>query len=133
MQLIVFVDDDEEDFFLFKKAVNEISDMYSVLHADCSRKLMELITVIKPAFIFLDINMPVTNGVDCLKNIRAVQKYDRIPVIMYSTLKDYREVSYRNKANYYLEKPDSFAKILASLRSILTYNWAENFHPSSIK
>jgi two-component SAPR family response regulator len=132
MQLIVYVDDDEDDFFLFKKAVNEISDLYSVLHADCSEKLIELITVVKPAFIFLDVDMPVTNGVDCLKNIRATQKYDGIPVIMYSTHKDYREVSYSNKANYYLVKPDSFTKILTSLRSILTYNWADNFYPSSI-
>jgi two-component SAPR family response regulator len=132
MQLIVYVDDDEDDFFLFKKAVNEISDRYSVLHADTSENLFELIKVIKPAFIFLDIDMPLMNGVDCLKIIRSAQKYDGIPVIIYSTCKEYKEISYSNKANYYLVKPDSFAKILTSLNSILTYNWTEDFYPSSI-
>jgi two-component SAPR family response regulator len=132
MQLIVYVDDDEDDFFLFKKAVNEISDRYSVLHADTSENLFELIKVIKPAFIFLDIDMPIMNGVDCLKIIRSAQKYDGIPVIIYSTCKEYKEISYSNKANYYLVKPDSFAKILTSLNSILTYNWTEDFYPSSI-
>ncbi len=133
MKLIVYVDDDEEDFFLFKKAVNEISDLYSVLHVKCSENLFDLIKVIKPSFIFLDIHMPVINGVDCLKNIRSAKKYDGIPVIIYSSYKNYQEISYSNKANYYLVKPDSFAKILASLNSILTYNWADNFYPSSIK
>ncbi len=132
MQLIVYVDDDEDDFFLFKKAVNEISDLYSILHVDRSENLLELIKVIKPAFIFLDIDMPVINGVDCLKNIRSAQKYDSIPVIIYSTCKDYREISYNNKANYYLVKPDSFTKILTNLNSILAYNWADNFYPSLI-
>jgi len=130
MQLIVYVDDDEDDFFLFKKAVNEISTNYSVLHANCSENLLELIKVIKPAFIFLDIDMPIMNGVDCLKIIRSAEKYDCIPVIIYSTCTDYQEISYNNKANYYLVKPDSFAKILTSLNSVLTYNWANDFYPS---
>lgn len=130
MQLIVYVDDDEDDFFLFKKAVSEISSTYSVLHADCSENLLELIKVIKPAFIFLDIDMPVMNGVDCLKIIRSAQKYDGIPVIIYSTCNDYQEISYTNKANYYLVKPDSFAKILTSLNSILTYNWSNDLYPA---
>lgn len=132
MQLIVYVDDDEDDFFLFKKAVNEISDLYSILHVARSENLLELIKVIKPSFIFLDIDMPLINGVDCLKTIRSAQKYDSIPVIIYSTCKDYQEISYNNKANYYLVKPDSFAKILTNLNSILTYNWADNFYPSLI-
>jgi CheY-like chemotaxis protein len=76
--------------------------------------------------------MPIMNGVDCLKIIRSAQKYDGIPVIIYSTCKEYKEISYSNKANYYLVKPDSFAKILTSLNSILTYNWTEDFYPSSI-
>ena len=131
MQLIVYVDDDEDDFFLFKKAINEISDQYTVLHADSSQNLFEQIRVIKPDFIFLDVDMPMTNGVDCLKMIRSAQKYDGIPVIIYSTCKDFSEISYKNKANYYLVKPDSFVKILTTLNSILTYNWAEDFYPST--
>lgn len=130
MQLIVYVDDDVDDFFLFKKAVNEISDQYTVLHADSSDNLFDLIKVIKPDFIFLDINMPQMSGVDCLKIIRSVQKYDGIPVIIYSTCKDFSEISYKNRANYYVVKPDSFVNILTTLNSILTYNWAADFYPS---
>ena len=129
MQLIVYVDDDEDDFFLFKKAVNEISDRYSVLHANSTDHLFELISVVKPDFIFLDISMPMMNGVDCLKIIRSTPRYDGIPVIIYSTGDDYQEISYKNKANYYLVKPDSFLKILTTLNSILSYNWAEDFYP----
>ncbi|MEO6000453.1 MAG: response regulator [Chitinophagaceae bacterium] len=133
MQLIVYVDDDEDDFFLFKKAISEISDNYSVLRIDNPGNLFELIKVIKPDFIFLDINMPLMNGVECLKNIRAVEEYDGIPVIIYSTVTDFKEVSYRNKANYYLVKPDSFVKILTTLSSILSYNWREDFYPARDK
>ena len=130
MQLIVYVDDDEDDFFLFKKAINEISDQFTVLHATGSHNLFELIRVIKPDFIFLDVDMPMINGVDCLKMIRSAEKYDSIPVIIYSNSRDFSEISYKNKANFYLVKPDSFVKILTTLNSILSYNWAENFYPS---
>ena len=133
MQLIVYVDDNEDDFFIFKKAINEISDSYTVLQIDNPDHLFELIKVVKPDFIFLDIKMPLMNGINCLKNIRADKEYDGIPVIIYSTVKSFKEISYRNKANYYLEKPDSFLKILTTLSSILSYNWREDFYPSKDK
>ena len=133
MQLIVYVDDNKDDFFIFKKAIKEISDSYTVLQIDSPDQLFELIKVIKPDFIFLDIKMPLMNGINCLKNIRADKEYDGIPVIIYSTVKSFKEISYRNKANYYLEKPDSFLKILTTLSSILSYNWREDFYPSKDK
>jgi CheY-like chemotaxis protein len=133
MQLIVYADDDEDDFFLFKKAVNEISDQYSVLHANGSVNLFELIETIKPSFIFLDIDMPGTNGIECLKMIRSAQKFDNLPVIIYSTSPDYEEVSLSNKADFYLVKPDSFAMILSRLNEVLTYNWKDSLLPSNLK
>ncbi len=133
MQLIIYVDNDDDDFFLFKKAVNEISDEYTVLRANDADNLFELIEVIKPDFIFLDVNLPIMNGLDCLKNLRSTKKYDSIPIIIYSTVKDFREISYRNKANLYMVKPDSFIKIVTTLGSILAYNWSEDFYPSRDK
>jgi DNA-binding response OmpR family regulator len=77
--------------------------------------------------------MPEMNGMDCLKIIRSTTRYDGIPVIMYSTCNDLHETSYKNKANYYLVKPDSFLKTLTTLNSILSYNWSEDFYPSGDK
>jgi len=68
-----------------------------------------------------------------LQAIRSEEEYDGTPVIIYSTVKDYIEISYHNKANYYLVKPESFLKILTTLNTILSYNWQEDFYPTKDK
>lgn len=35
--------------------------------------------------ILLDINMPVMNGIEFIKKVKAIQAYDNIPIIMVST------------------------------------------------
>ena len=39
----------------------------------------------KPDLLFLDINMPLINGMQCLESLKANKNFRTIPVIMYTT------------------------------------------------
>jgi CheY-like chemotaxis protein len=39
----------------------------------------------RPNIIFLDINMPRMNGIDCLVELKKIKELENVPVYMYST------------------------------------------------
>lgn len=38
-----------------------------------------------PDFIFLDVNMPLINGLDCLKELRTIDRLEKTKIYMFST------------------------------------------------
>jgi CheY-like chemotaxis protein len=62
------VEDDDDDQLLFTEAINEIDNSISLGFAangvDALSKLCKM--SILPDMIFMDINMPLMNGLDCL-------------------------------------------------------------------
>uniref|UniRef100_UPI003F6E57C1 response regulator n=1 Tax=Dyadobacter sp. TaxID=1914288 RepID=UPI003F6E57C1 len=75
----------------------------------------------KPDLIFLDMNMPVKNGLECLAEIRATPGFEDIPIIILSTsVAQYLwESAYNGGANLYIQKPTSFAGLVNVLRKCL--------------
>ena len=123
--IILLADDDESDRFLFKEAFEELK-IKSVIHS--VKDGIQLIDYLieknaeLPHLIFLDFNMPRKNGLECLKEIRANEKFKQIPVIIYSTSasKNNIEDTFRNGANVYIKKPADFSilkKLLAKVVS----------------
>jgi CheY-like chemotaxis protein len=85
---IVFVDDDADDHFIFKKTLKEMGVSPELTILDNGEKLMEYLSKnLKqlPNVIFLDLNMPRKNGSECLTEIKHNKKLKDIPVIIYST------------------------------------------------
>jgi CheY-like chemotaxis protein len=123
--VILIVDDDAEDIELFGQAVNEVDPSITCVEAYNG---LEALKVLKrnsflPDFIFLDINMPLMNGRRCLEEIKKDDVYRSIPVIIYSTTSDERQIQEcRELGADFLTKPDSFDVLITSLRRILKVN-----------
>ncbi|MBN1969570.1 MAG: response regulator [Candidatus Delongbacteria bacterium] len=70
-----------------------------------------------PDLILMDIRMPVMNGVEATKNIRAIKKFSDIPIIaitasvLQNNLDNYQKIGF----NGYLKKPVSRDKIINEL------------------
>jgi DNA-binding response OmpR family regulator len=64
-----------------------------------------------PVLIFLDLNMPLKNGFDCLKEIKKDDKLKSLPVIIYSTSGEEEVIKlvYKAGALFYIQKPDNFS------------------------
>ena len=110
---ILLVDDDEADQLLFKKALEELEIKPKVNIINNGIELMTYLTKEKvklPHIIFLDLNMPRKNGLDCLKEIRGNNKLKDISIAIYSTSDNEKDIeeTLLNKANIYITKPDDF-------------------------
>jgi CheY-like chemotaxis protein len=120
---ILYIDDDEEDREIFKEALRAI-DPSIICNAVSDGKqglntLEELVVV--PDFIFVDVNMPVMNGKQFLKELKKTVRLRSIPVIMYSTTSQPTEIQEYAKLGAYefLVKPSSFKKVCEVLANII--------------
>ena len=123
--VILIVDDDAEDIELFGQAVNEVDPSITCVEAYNGLEALKILkrNEFLPDYIFLDINMPLMNGRKCLEEIKNDTTYREIPVIIYSTTKDGRQIEeFRELGADFLTKPDSFDVLIAALRRILKEN-----------
>ena len=84
---IALVDDDIDDVLLFRQAIKDINRQIDCVEFENGGDLLNYLFVAPtyPTMIFLDFNMPGMNGYECLREIRAKQEYNTIPVIIYTT------------------------------------------------
>jgi len=85
---IVLADDDEDDRMLFKEAIDEINIQTKLSLFNNGQELMDYLllpNVVLPNLIFLDLNMPIKNGQQCLIEIRNNPKLKDLCIAIYST------------------------------------------------
>ena len=121
---VLFADDDKDDRFFFKKALESITIPCKLATVTNGESLMEYLSKHSeklPCVLFLDLNMPRKNGNECLVEIKANAKYKDMPVIIYSTSSSERDKQEAHKAGafYYFNKPNSFADLCAELKIVL--------------
>ncbi|MDO6518722.1 response regulator [Zobellia uliginosa] len=120
---LYLADDDNDDRELFVEALSEIDIPTTVTQFDNGVDLMDDLFSSKslPDAIYLDLNMPLMNGFECLTDIRNFQRFDAIKVIVYSTSHREREVKQlqTDGANQYIQKPTSFDDLKIMLHKSL--------------
>jgi CheY-like chemotaxis protein len=93
---IVYVDDDEDDRFIFQQSFESVDD-YRFVTVESGQELFRLLERMKdhgyPCLIVCDMNMPMQNGVDVLREIKKKPEYESIPIVMFTTSKNPQEES----------------------------------------
>jgi DNA-binding NarL/FixJ family response regulator len=123
-------DDDPDDSEDFKNAINEIAPSALVTLLSDGEELMKLFAAgLTPDILFLDINMPCKDGLDCLKEIRVERHLQKLPIVIFSSTRENRfvDVTYGYGANLFYKKPASFSSLVNDLKNILALNWTEPF------
>lgn len=126
--LITLADDDEDDRMLFTDAFDELKINTVVSTFNNGKFLMEYLlddNSILPQIIFLDLNMPIMNGIECLKLIKQNDRLKDIAIAIYSTSSsaDDIEETFVLGANIYIKKPSDFKKLKEILNDVITINW----------
>jgi CheY-like chemotaxis protein len=122
---ILLADDDEVDRMLFKDAFKELK-IKSIVHTvNNGTQLMDFLAkndADLPHLIFLDLNMPCKNGLECLKEIRSNEKFKKIPIAIYSTSASENDIkeTFRNLANVYIKKPGDFSILKQLLAKVVS-------------
>ena len=110
---ILLADDDESDRFLFIEAFEEIKIKTRIHTVKDGVQLMEYLhhaDTQLPYLLFLDLNMPRKNGLECLKEIRTTERLKDIAIAIYSTSASDKDIedTFLNGANVYIKKPSDF-------------------------
>lgn len=120
-----FIDDDEDDRDFFCSAIQAIDPSIECIFAkDGQQALNKLQTepTLVPDFIFIDMNMPMIDGKQCLAEIRKIARLDQVPVYIYSTSGSEKLVNevLDIGAEEFLIKPSSMGALEQMLRAIVT-------------
>ncbi|MHA4847774.1 response regulator [Flavitalea antarctica] len=127
---ILLIDDDSDDREMFCEAIGELSpDVICYFATDGYKAFSKLQTgeFELPDLIFLDINMPLISGWDCLQKFKEHPGYRQIPVIMYSTSSNYFDIEKANNlgALLFFTKPSNF-KVLTRNLSVVIRHLSDN-------
>jgi CheY-like chemotaxis protein len=86
--IVLYAEDDFEEFDLFREALQRYDRSIQLYHARNGVHALESLTTYIPDYIFLDINMPLMDGWECLDHISTTPRLLKVPIFMISTTRD---------------------------------------------
>jgi len=121
----LIADDDSDDVSIFCEALYRIAPEMKCYKVENGREVFKFLSepaIGKPDFIFLDINMPIMNGWECLKRLKSNSELSDIPAIMYSTSSAKKDIdqAYSLGASLFLTKPENFEELCKILEIVAT-------------
>ena len=121
---VLVVDDDSDDVELFQDAIHELCPEIVCWSAKDGQEGLRLLNeelVVLPDYIFLDVNMPLMGGKECLARIKNNARLKTIPVFMCSTTSNDNEIRALKKlgAKDFVVKPPRFDQLVSVLKSVL--------------
>jgi len=133
LKTILLADDDSDDREFFHDALKDVSAEILLRTAENGIEALNLLRAGAdfPDLIFLDLNMPLKNGHECLHDIKGDEMLKHIPVIIFSTSLQPETANnvYNGGASLYVVKPNSFAALKELLRKVLAMNWKISSRP----
>lgn len=124
---ILLVEDNEGDVLLTLEAFEECKLKTEVSVVRNGKEALDFIfkrgefeEAKKPDLILLDINLPIYNGHEVLKQVKADAKLKKIPIVMLTTSSSEKDLNtaYENNCNSYVKKPLHMSEFLEAILKI---------------
>jgi Response regulator of citrate/malate metabolism len=125
MNHVVLADDDKDHGFLFRMVLKQVDPSKTVSIVKDGAELMDFLKKKVPDLLFLDLNMPCKNGLECLNEIRQQLQLKDLPIVVYSSSTHMTDIqkSYIHEADLYMVKPFNSFHLRNALESILKMDW----------
>ncbi|MCF6141323.1 PAS domain S-box protein [Flavobacterium sp. K77] len=124
---LLLVDDDIEDLENLTGIILEISPTIKISVAQNGNEMIRLLEseAQLPDFIFLDLNMPIKTGFECLTEIRSNEKWKAIKIVILTTSSHREQINevYKMGADLYIRKPNSYNAFKEILSKCLQMDW----------
>ncbi len=120
MPRILVVDDEDSLRALLRTNLEEHG--YEVIEASNGAEALDKVALDTPDLVLLDSMMPQVDGYEVLSQIRSVNKFKNLPVIMLTakTSESDRVKAFTAGANDFVPKPFYLGELLARIRNVLT-------------
>ena len=123
---VVIIEDDQDFCFLVEKAMEQIDKGIKLTFINDGRRGLEFLNTnreknIVPGMILLDLYLPGLSGLDLLRQIKGINFFKQVPVILFTTsdsAKD-KKTALEYCANAYYTKPPGYNDLINTLRSLL--------------
>jgi CheY-like chemotaxis protein len=123
---ILLVDDDEEDQEIFNAALTIASGEANCMAVTNAIEAFDKLArkELEPDVIFLDVNMPLMNGLELLKKIKSTEHLNTIHVIMFSTSSNPATISAAKElgAVSFITKPNRFDDLVNILKPLISHS-----------
>jgi CheY-like chemotaxis protein len=122
--VLLYAEDDIDDFESLKDAVEQLTNKYRFAHAQNGTEIISMLeTEFKedfPCLIILDINMPVMDGREVLIWIKNEEKYNDIPIIVFTTSSREEDIKFcQNHKCTFFRKPTLYRDLLHIAQTML--------------
>jgi response regulator of citrate/malate metabolism len=113
---VIIIEDDADAANIYKQFTDQMERFHVVATASTGEQALQILKVIQPQLLLLDVFLPDMNGIDLLREIR--KQYRGIDVILITAANDTKTVSeaIHGGAFGYLVKPVIVDKLIATLR-----------------
>ena len=126
--VLILADDDPDDFELVKEALQEKVPSHTLHWVKHGDNVFEEVKKIFPDILFLDLNMPGCDGMECLRMLKEDPSLATVPVVIYTTSNASNQIKecYSLGAARYLLKPVNYTGIFKGLEMILHQYQTQN-------
>jgi CheY-like chemotaxis protein len=118
---VLLAEDNPDDSMLFTLAADVSGHILNVSLAENGDMLLNFLQHnMRPSIIFLDLDLPIKTGKDCLKTIRSNHDLDSIPIVVYSGSSSTNDIDecFNSGANYFVVKPANFEGIIRMFQKV---------------
>ena len=118
--IILLADDDPDDWEIFQEGLVQIVPshiLHWVKHGD---RVLQGVKEIMPDILFLDLNLPGSDGIECLRMIKKEPTLQNLKIVIYTTSNapDHVKECHALGASRYLLKPVNYSGIFKGLELI---------------
>lgn len=119
---IFLVDDDTDEAKIFSEALNQLPGSYKCTFAKNADQALKMLEFLTPDFIISDYNLPITNGIELIDEIKKKKHLADIPCFLYSTRinPETQALAREHSVAGCIEKPFSIGGLASVLNLILS-------------
>jgi CheY-like chemotaxis protein len=133
-KICYLIDDDDDDREIFGTALANIDEAICFMSAASAIEALQRLEDqdnFTPDYIFIDLHMPVVDGKQCLSQIKKMNRFKNVPVVIYSTSISPKDIddARRLGAAGYISKPYKIQNLQEFLQSFfLKYQFNSESH-----
>lgn len=125
-KFILCVDDDVDDRLIISEAIKDADPSMAVLEAKNGIEARDLLHIAKttgklPCLVILDINMPLMDGKEMLKEIKKDDILKSLPIVFFSTSSNPKDRFFSSEYGIdFVTKPSNFSSMVTAVKAMLS-------------